>query len=198
MPTQFAPCCKATVDSKENRHGNTAQPGAKAYAQARRMVIEAMKRAQQVSERAEAIPQIYQLDWVNAVVLNDAGQALVFESPRQTGSGVHWQVLAHFLPANTDPFTAVQTALVHKTGYQTNHWSYLGSHVIDSKQAEGNGYFFSAQQARQITTPQPNGHTPHVARWVSVTDLRYALLDGRIANISDALTVSLALLTLRQ
>lgn len=36
-----------------------------------------------------------------------------------------------------------------------------------------------------------------MAKWVPLTDLRYALLDGRIAIVSHALTVSLALLTLK-
>ncbi|MBK7893662.1 MAG: hypothetical protein WAS33_24280 [Candidatus Promineifilaceae bacterium] len=158
-----------------------------------------MKKAQLATLTADLpVLQIQQQDYVNAVVVDETGQALIFESPRPSGSGVYWHVLHHKLPCDSDPFTAVQTALLHKTGHQTSHWAYLGSHVMSIDQPSGNGFFFCAQQARQTTTPQPNGHTPTVAKWVPLTDLRYALLDGRIAIVSHALTVSLALLTLRR
>ncbi|MEZ4593400.1 MAG: hypothetical protein R3D55_19975 [Chloroflexota bacterium] len=158
-----------------------------------------MKKAQLATPTAGSpVLQIQQEDYVNAVVLDETGQALVFECPRPNGRGVYWHVLHYQLPHNADPFTAVQTALLHKTGHQTSHWAYLGSHVMSIEQPSGNGYFFCAQQARQTTTPQPNGHSPAAAKWVPLTDLRYALLDGRIAITSHALTVSLALLTLRQ
>ncbi|WP_420641315.1 hypothetical protein [Candidatus Leptofilum sp.] len=155
-----------------------------------------MEKTPQFTELIEAVPQNDRLDWVHAVVLNEARQVLIFESPRQRHSCVNWQVLSHFLPDDSDPFTAVQATLLHKTGHQTNHWSYLGSHVCDIKQAGDTGYFFCAQQARQVATPQSNGQSLAVAKWVPLTDLRYALLDGRIALVSHALTVSLALLTL--
>lgn len=145
----------------------------------------------------QEVPPICQKDYVNAVVLNQAGEALVYETPRQSSVGVYWHVLSQSLPCGIDPFTAVQTALLHKTGGQTNHWSYLGSHVMAPDQPTGASYFFCAQQVQQVTSPQPNGHSPAVAKWVPVTDLRYALLDGRIAIVSHALTVSLALLTLK-
>ena len=141
---------------------------------------------------------VEQADYVIAVVLNKESLALVFESPRTNLAGVHWQVLTHHLPSSTDPFTAVQTALLQKTGHQTSNWSYLGSHVMTLEQPSGSGYFFCARQAHPVAAPKPNGHSSAVARWVPLTDLRYALLDGRIATTSHALTVSLTLLTLHE
>lgn len=158
-----------------------------------------MKEVQLVtSTQAAEVAKVQQHDYVNAVVLNQMGQALVFETARPSGSGVYWEVLHHCLPANSDPFTAVQTALLQNVGYQTNHWSYLGSHTMSLNQPTGNGFFFCAKQARQVSAPQPNGHSPSTTRWIPLTDLRYALLDGRIAIVSHALTASLALLTMRQ
>lgn len=152
---------------------------------------------QVVNTLVENIPEICIKDYVNSVVLNEAKQALVFELPRHLGSGVEWQILSHDLPADSDPFTAVQTALLHKTGCQTSHWSYLGSHVMPADLPARVGYFFCAKQAHTIANPQPNGTSSAIIKWVPLTDLRYALLDGRIASVTHALTVSLALLTLR-
>ena len=145
----------------------------------------------------QTVPAICQQDYVNALVLNSSGQALVFETPRQTSTGVYWHVLSHSLPCGSDPFTAVQDALRHQTGYQTNHWSYLGSHVMAADQPTGASFFFCAQKVQPVHDLPPNDSSPGTAKWIPLTDLRYALLDGRIAIVSHALTVSLALLTLK-
>ncbi|WP_420628733.1 hypothetical protein [Candidatus Leptofilum sp.] len=137
-------------------------------------------------------------DYIYALVLNEIGDALVFELPREGGSGVHWQMLSVPFSASSDPFTAVQTALLHKTGYKTSHWSYLGTHIMTQDESTAVGYYFCAKQAHQIADPRPNGSSPSVAKWVPLTDLRYALLDGRILLTSHALTASLALLTLHK
>lgn len=160
------------------------------------LAIKDMKLGQQFTNRVLESPSVEQTDYAFAVVLNKAGLALVFESPRPYSSGVYWQVLHHQLPDDSDPFTAVQNNLVQKTGYQTSHWSYLGNHVLALGQPASIGYYFCARQAHQVTAPQPNGHCPNVPKWIPLTDLRYALLDGRIAIASHALTVSLTLLTL--
>jgi hypothetical protein len=161
------------------------------------VIIDMEKVSQVVNTPVEKSPKPRALDYVNAVILNEAKQALVFELPRRAGAGVEWQVLSHELPVDSDPFTAVQTALLHKIGYQTSHWSYLGSHVMAKEHPAGAGYFFCAQQAHLVAAPQPNGTSPAIIRWVSLTDLRYALLDGRIPSVTHALTVSLTFLALR-
>lgn len=161
------------------------------------LAIKEMKIGQQfTSSMLDAATTVEQIEYAFAVVLNKADQALVFELPRQNGSGIQWQVLHHPLPNQSDPFTAVQNALRQKTGYQTRHWSYLGSHVPTLEQPTDTGYYFYARHAHHVTDPQPTGDSPAVAKWVPLTDLRYALLDGRIVLASHALAVSLALLTL--
>ena len=104
-------------------------------------------------------------------------------------------MMGGYLTLDEDPFTAVQRLLLAITGYQTTHWSYLGSHVSDRNQSDGAGYFFCAQQVRPVAGMQPNEPDRYGVKWVPLTDLRYALLDGRITIMSHALTVSLALLT---
>ena len=117
----------------------------------------------------------------------------------QGRSGVCWQMMGGYLESDEDPFTAVQQTLLAETGYQTNNWAYLGSHVTEANQRVGAGYFFCAQQARQVVAtenPDCKGTVnAYAIKWVPLIDLRYALLDGRIMVLSHALTVSLALLT---
>jgi len=144
------------------------------------------------------LPPICSQDYVIALVLNEAGEAMVWERPRPDG-GTYWQVMARYLQLDEDPFTAVQQELLAQTGRQTGEWVYLGSHVVDTSQSVGVGYFFCAQQTREIVAVAPqreeaDGMPLHL-KWVPLTDLRYALLDGRLAMTNHALTVSLALLT---
>lgn len=141
-------------------------------------------------------PIIYTRDYVNALILNEASEALVLEGYKHGTGGVCWQMMGGYLEPGEDPFTAVQRELLEETGYQTDSWSYLGTHVIDANRHVGVGYFFCARQARQVAEPLNNDLEDFTIRWVPLTDLHYALLDGRINIMSHALTVSLSLLTL--
>lgn len=138
------------------------------------------------------ISPTYMQDYVNALVLNKAGEALVLEVEKPN-SGVYWQMLASYLTPKDDPFTAVQHRLEQLTGYQARQWSYLGSHAIEANRLFGTGFLFCARQAHQVTEPLAAEGT---VKWVSLVNLRYALLDGRISIMSHALTVSLSFLTI--
>ena len=135
------------------------------------------------------------LDYVNALVLNAVGEALVFEVEKP-GSGVYWQLLHRTLQPKEDPFTAVQQQLQQMTGFQPSQWAYLGSHAIEASRLFGMGFLFCAQQAVQVAEPAPNCPDVLTIQWVPLVDLRYGLLDGRISIMSHALTVSLSLLTI--
>jgi 8-oxo-dGTP pyrophosphatase MutT (NUDIX family) len=144
-------------------------------------------------------PPIFLHDYVIALVINEAGEAMILER-QKPGGGAYWQMMKRYLNSDEDPFTAVQQELLEQTGCQTGQWSYLGSHVVDTSQPVGVGYFFCAQQACKAVAVEPKHRTHDGERlclkWVSLTDLRYALLDGRLAMTNHALTVSLAFLTI--
>lgn len=154
-----------------------------------------MKKRQQLNGTKDTdVMPFYTLNYVNALVLNEAKQALVLETEK-AGGGVYWLMLGRYLQRDEDPFTAVQQKLLELTGYQTGQWAYLGSHAVDESQLLGVGALFCAQQARPVATPCMNQQLAYTVRWIPLTDLRYALLDGRITSMSHALTISLSLLT---
>ena len=95
-------------------------------------------------------PPIYLQDYIIALILNEAGEAMVWER-QKPGGGTHWQMMERALPPDEDPFTAVQQELLAQTGRQTSQWAYLGSHVVDTSQPVGVGYFFCAQKTCEIT-----------------------------------------------
>lgn len=141
----------------------------------------------------------YLRDYIIALVLNEVEEAMIWEG-QKSGGGPYWQVMEQFLSPDEDPFTAVQQALLAQTGRQTDHWAYLGSHIVDTSQPVGVGYFFCAQHTHEVAAVTPKWQTPGeemlCRHWVPLTDLRYALLDGRLTVTRHALIVSLSLLTL--
>ncbi len=141
------------------------------------------------------VSPLHKLDYVNALILNKAGEALVLEVEKP-GNGVYWQLLDQYLQPKEDPFTAVQHQLQQMTGFQAKQWAYLGSHAVEASRLFGVGFLFCAQQAIQVAEPAPHRPEGVAIKWVSLVNLRYALLDGRISIMSHALTVSLSFLTI--
>lgn len=141
-------------------------------------------------------PKIYTHDFVNAVIVNEAREALVLEGYKHGTGRICWQMIGGYIEPGEDPLTAVQRELLEETGYHTDEWVYLGSYIVDPNRHIGVGHFFCAQQVRLITEPNHNDLEAFTLKWVSLKELQYALLDGRLAAISYATSVALALLTI--
>lgn len=144
----------------------------------------------------EEWPKVYTPDYVSALILNKQGEAMVIEGYKHGVGSSCWQMMGGFIEEDEDPITAVQRELQEETGYVCDDWIYLGSFIVDVNRHMGTGYFFCAQGAEK----KMEAHLPDMEqsqiKWVSLRDLRYALLDGRIAGISHGMTVTLALLTI--
>ena len=67
-------------------------------------------------------PSVCTKDYVNALILNEAGQALVFEKSSPDKSRIHWHMLDQYLTHDADPFALIQQALLQNTGYETAVW----------------------------------------------------------------------------
>ncbi len=134
-------------------------------------------------------------DYVNALILNESEEALILPTADLFSGRICWQLLSGGIEQGEDPLTAVQRLLHIHTGYATNDWTYLSSYFSDSCGHEGVGHFFCAQKVKPTTAfiPPTTAASP---QWISLKEIRYALLDGRIASISHATTISLALLTI--
>ena len=137
-------------------------------------------------------------DYVNAVVFDKAGRALILEGYKHGARRSTWQVVSGYLQPGEDPLAAAQRQLLQSTGYESEDWRYLGSFVTEAQRHVGVGHFFLCLDVRQVGTPDPNELEPHSLRWVTKQDLRYALMDGRINIISYAMAISRGLMTLNK
>ncbi|MCL4266490.1 MAG: NUDIX domain-containing protein [Anaerolineae bacterium] len=134
-------------------------------------------------------------DYVNALILNEAKEVLILPTPNLYSGRICWQLIGGGIEQDENPLTAVQRILHAHTGYVTNDWTYLSSYLSDSCGYVGAGHFFCAQKVKQTAALIPQTASS-AAQWIPLKELRYALLDGRIASISHATTISLALLTI--
>ncbi len=128
-------------------------------------------------------------DYVNAFVLNEAGEAMVLESFPHGNAWGSWQVIGRYIGDGEDPLTAVQHTLLKRTGYTADKWIYLGTFMADDADQLGVGHFFCAQSARRVKAP-PSDLT---IKWVPRQHIKRALLDGRIAVINYAIAATLTL-----
>lgn len=138
-------------------------------------------------------PVIIMQDNAVAIVLNEAEEALVLADPGREQSWSSWRMLNGELSAEEDPLAAIQRQLRQTIGYESMQWIYLGTFVADDRHNEGANHYFLAKQARPISDldlPLQDG-----VRWVPVKNLRTAVLDGRVALVNHAMTITLALLT---
>lgn len=137
-------------------------------------------------------------DYANAFVLNEAGEALVLEGYKHGIGKSSWQMVGGYLEPGEDPLSCIRRELLEETGYAGDNWQPLGSFVVDANRRVGVGHFFLARNAKFVTeASNPDGEDFRV-KWVSLAEMRQALQDGRVAGLSFAANIALALLALRQ
>lgn len=137
-----------------------------------------------------------QVDYVNVLALNDRGDAMILQRGNYEGM-FSWQVVGRELREGEDPISASKQALLESTGHSSQDWLYLGSYADEGSSHEnGVGHYFCAQRAQQVAPPAAENPDDLALKWISKRDLKCGLLDGRIAVLSCAMTISMALLTL--
>jgi ADP-ribose pyrophosphatase len=144
----------------------------------------------------EQWPIVDTRDYVNAVVLNQAGEAMIIEGYKHGLGRSNWQVLGGYLEKGEEPLAAVQRELREETGYHSEDWQHLGTFVVDANRRVGTGHFYLARQARSVQQPDHDDLEKFAIHWVSLAELQQAVSDGRVAIISYAVNIALALLAL--
>lgn len=143
-------------------------------------------------------PIVHTRDYVNALVLNGEGQAMVLEGYKHGLGRSSWQVVGGYLEPGEEPMSAIQRELLEETGFMADEWSPLGSFVVDANRHVGVGYFFLARNAKQVARPDHDDLEQFAVRWVPLEMLREALFDGRVGIISYAVNIALGLLAIEQ
>jgi ADP-ribose pyrophosphatase len=139
-------------------------------------------------------PIIHTKDYINALVLNEQGQALILEGYKHALGRSSWQVLGGYLEEGEEPLGAAKRELLEETGYAADDWRHLGSFIMDPNRYTGLGHFFLARNARKVATADHDDLEEFAIRWLTIEELQTAVLDGRVGAVSYALNISLGLL----
>ncbi|MEW5986818.1 MAG: NUDIX hydrolase [Chloroflexota bacterium] len=142
-------------------------------------------------------PIIHTRDYVNVLTVNEDNQALILEGYKHGLGRSSWQVVGGYLEVGEEPLAAAQRELLEETGYASDDWQPLGSFVVDANRRAGVGHFFLTGRVRLVAAPNYDDLEAFQTRWVSLSELREALGDGRVGAISYAITMALGLLVLR-
>lgn len=135
-------------------------------------------------------------DYVNVVVLNAQGEALIQTGYRYALGGVTWQIVGGLLEPGEDPLLAAQRELLEETGYVCAEWQFLGRFVVDANRHCGAGHFFLARQPTLAAMPNSGDLEDNTPRWLPLAEVRQALFAGRFGVLSHAANAALALLLL--
>ncbi len=141
-------------------------------------------------------PIVQTRDYVNVVVVNEAGEIMILEGYKHGLGRSSWQVPGGYLEAGEEPLAAAWRELMEETGYASEEWRPLGSFVVDANRRIGVGHFFLALNARQIAAPTHDDLEGFAVKWVGVSEVKQALLDGRVGIISYATNLALVLMVL--
>lgn len=142
-------------------------------------------------------PIVHTPAYVNVLAVNEDNQALILEGYKHGLGRSSWQVVGGYLEAGEEPLAAAQRELLEETGCASDDWRHLGAFVADANRVSGVGHFFLARRARQVVAPDYDDLEAFQTRWVSLSELREALGDGRVAAVSYAITMALSLLILQ-
>ena len=141
-------------------------------------------------------PFVHTRDYVNVLVFNRDGNVMVIEGYKHGLGRSSWQVVGGYLEPGEEPLPAIQRELLEETGYQAEDWSDLGTFVMDANRHVGVGTFFLAKNARKVTEPDHDDLEEFIVRWVSPSELKEALFDGRVGIVSYAVNIALGLIAL--
>jgi ADP-ribose pyrophosphatase len=166
-------------------------------------------------------PWVVTPDYINVVVITDAGQFLCF---RQTKYGIEGLSLAPechrglapechrglaperhrglapvggYLEPGEDPLAAAQRELLEETGCQASDWTALGSYIVDGNRGVGTAHFFLARGARRVTEPVADDLEEQEIVYLSRAEFEAALAAGEFRSLPWVSIAALALLRLQ-
>ncbi len=136
---------------------------------------------------------VHARDYVNVLAVDAAGNCLTLIGYKHGIGKQSWQTVGGHLEAGETPLAAAQRELLEEAGLTSDNWTPLGGFTVDANRHVGVGHFYLAQNVRYSAPPDYDDIETFESRWVTAPELAAALRDGRIAGISYALNIALAL-----
>ena len=144
-------------------------------------------------------PIVYLGDYINVILVNEKRELLIFEGYKHGIGRSSWHVVGGMIEAGEDPLETAKRELAEEAGYGAKHWTALGHFVANANRRGAVAHFYLAQDIYLLPDPPENpDHDEIVLHWKSLEEMERALFDGRIAGLSYAAPLALALLKIKQ
>jgi ADP-ribose pyrophosphatase len=135
-------------------------------------------------------------DFVNVVVVTDAGQFLCFRQTKYAVSGTTLAVVGGYLETGEDPLLAAQRELLEETGYVADEWVALGRYAVDGNRGCGQAHLFLAYGARWVQPINADDLEEQEVLLLSRSEVEQALQAGEFKVVSWSTALALGLLWL--
>ncbi len=142
------------------------------------------------------IPDFYRIDmpdWAQVFAVSADGHVMMIEHYKHGAQMMSLELPAGYLDGSEAPEVGARRELREETGVEADDWLALGRYFIDGNRGCGGSHVFLARGARQVTEPQRESSEIMTQQWLSLDEVRAALLGGRIRNMSTVGAVGLAL-----
>jgi ADP-ribose pyrophosphatase len=138
-------------------------------------------------------PWVVTPDFVNVVVVTQAGRYLCFRQTKYSLDGVGLAPVGGYIDAGETPLAAAERELLEETGYEAARWVHLGSYPIDGNRGAGTGHFFLALGAEPVAARDADDLEEQELRLLTRDEVSAALDEGAFGVLPWAAALALAL-----
>lgn len=135
-------------------------------------------------------------DFINAIVVDEAGLFLMFRQVKYAVEGTTLAPVGGYIEPGEDPLVAAKREVLEEIGYEADHWVDLGSYACDANRGAGTGYLFLATGARHVAQPNSDDLEEQELLHLTKNEVRQQLLKGAFKVMPWSAAVGLALLYL--
>ena len=123
-------------------------------------------------------------DFVNVVVVDEAGQFLVFRQGKYAYEGESIAPVGGYIEAGEDPLDAAKREVLEELGYAAEEWHSLGQWITDANRGVGIAYAFLALGAKKVQERDADDLEEQTLLSLSRKQLHKEILHGGIKVLS--------------
>lgn len=137
--------------------------------------------------------QLAMPDFTVVVAQTEEGDIVLVRLYRHGARRITLALPGGFVERGEDPVICAQRELLEETGYTASYWHSLGAFFVDGNRGQWKAHLFRAWPARQTATPRNDEAEALAVALLKPQEALQAIQEGRIALLSSAAALALAL-----
>lgn len=139
-------------------------------------------------------PWLVTPDFVNVAAITENDEYLCFRQTKYSVRGTTLAPVGGYIEPGEEPITAAKRELMEETGYQSDHWEYLGEFAVDGNRGNGVAHFFLAREAHQAAEPDADDLEEQVILRLTRAEVEAAVARGAFKVLPWQAIMALVLL----